>query len=57
MRVIHGSTATLAAITISRGEPNFPHNPVVVSVLYIGERPEMISHNEKSRKAKTRKGN
>jgi len=35
--------------------PNFPRNPVLVSVLYIGERPERFSHNENSRKAKTSK--
>jgi hypothetical protein len=29
----------------------------MVSVLYIGERPEITPHNEKSEKAKTRKEN
>jgi len=35
----------------------FPHNLALVSVLYISERPEMASHDEKSEKAKTRKVN
>jgi len=36
---------------------HFPHNLALLSVLYISERPEMSSHGEKSKKAKTRKGN
>jgi hypothetical protein len=50
MRVIHGSTATLAAITIYVAEP-FPHNLALISVLYSGERPEITPHDEESEKA------
>jgi len=32
-----------------------PHNLALVSVLYSGERPELTSHCEKSKTAKTRK--
>src|SRR4029453_13302729 len=35
-------------------KPTFPHNLALVSVLYFGERPEMISHDGKSRKATTK---
>jgi len=34
----------------------FQHNLALVSVLYIGERPEMTSHGGKPTKAKTTKG-
>ena len=33
----------------------FPRNLALVSVLYLGERPEMTSHDEEPKKAKTRK--
>ena len=33
----------------------FRRNPELVSVLYIGERPEMTSHDEEPKKAKTSK--
>ena len=59
MCAIRGLSAStvqpLNASTISSGEPNFPHNPAVVSVLYIGERPEVTPHNEELKKAKTTK--
>jgi hypothetical protein len=35
----------------------FPRNFALVSVLYFGERLEMTCHDEKPRKAKTRKKN
>jgi hypothetical protein len=31
------------ALTIQRGEANFPHNLALVSVLYLDERPEMAT--------------
>jgi hypothetical protein len=43
------------ALTIQRGEANFPHNLALVSVLYISERLEMTSHDEEPNKAKTTK--
>jgi hypothetical protein len=36
--------------------PTSPRNLVILSVLYISERPEMISHDEEPNKAKTTKG-
>jgi hypothetical protein len=38
-------------------KPTFPHNLALGSVLYLGERPEMISSDWKSRKAKTENPN
>ena len=35
----------------------FPHNLALVSVLYLGERPEITPHEEEPNKAKTTKGN
>ena len=35
--------------------PTFQRNLALVSVLYIGERPEITPHDEESKKAKTRK--
>jgi hypothetical protein len=43
--------------SISRGQSKFPHNLGPVSVLYSSERPEMSSHDENSKKAKTTEGN
>jgi hypothetical protein len=37
--------------------PTLGDNLALVSVLYFSERPEMISHDEHSEKARTRKGN
>ena len=35
--------------------PTLGHNLALISVLYSGERPEITSHDEELRKAKTRK--
>src|SRR6478752_642010 len=39
---------------LAAANPIFPHNLALVSVLYLSERPQMTSHDGKSRKA-TRK--
>ena len=39
-------------LTILTWRSHFPHNLVLVSVLYLSERPEMTSHGAKSKKAK-----
>jgi hypothetical protein len=39
------------------GFPDFPRNAAPNSAEYHSERPEMTSHDEKSRTAKTTKGN
>jgi hypothetical protein len=44
-------------IRVICGFPNFPRNARPNPTEYLSERPEMSSHGEKSRKAKTTKGN
>jgi hypothetical protein len=50
------STVPIRDIRLIRGFPNFPRNSRPNSAQYTGERPELISHGEKSKKAKTTKG-
>ena len=49
-------TPVRKSIRVIRGFPNFPRNAVPNLTEYISERPEMIPHDEKSKKAKTRRG-
>lgn len=44
-------------IRVIRGFPNFSRNSQPIFAQYISERPELTSYGEKSKKAKTRKGN
>jgi hypothetical protein len=52
IRVIRGLSASTLQ-PFNRGEANFPRNLAPASLQYISERPEMSSHGEKSKKAKT----
>ena len=47
--------SSLPFVPWSEKIPTLGHNLALISVLYLSERPEMISHDEESRKAKTTK--
>jgi len=50
------STVPIGDIRMIRGFPNFPRNTRPIVAQYTGERPELISHDENPKKAKTTKG-